>query len=71
MPRVERLLTRCREKCFLRIMNIFCICGVILGISNVSFHNSMHWMNKGYNVEQYNLDKLNFPLEKDCIATSI
>ena len=49
---------------------------VILGISEISFDNSMQWMNKmriqfGRNVEIYIVDKLNFPREKNCLAFSV
>ena len=45
----------------------FAFCGVILCLNNISFDNSTHWMNKGYNVKKYNLEELNFSSEKIII----
>ena len=43
IPRVARLLPRCRRKCIFKNCEDFLgFCGVVLSISN----NSMQWMNK-------------------------
>ena len=46
---------------FTNCKSCFAFCGVILGISNILFDNSIQWISK---TEKYNLDKLNFPWEK-------
>ena len=61
------------ENIFKNCKAFFVFGNVILGISEISFDNSMQWMNKmriqfGRNVEIYIVDKLNFPREKNCLA---
>ena len=47
---IVRLLPHHRQKCFLKMFKncevFFAFCGVILGINNISFGNSMQWMNE-------------------------
>ena len=70
MPSVMRLLSHHRQKCFLKMFKnckaFLAFYSVILSIYYISFDNNMQWMHeiRMYNVEKYNLNKLNFPWEK-------